>query len=74
MSPVFPKRGAALPPKEDPGTNFGEDLVDYLATYKLPSVDEWIEVINGHDLSGARFFQIIFHWNWNDSSKLRNLF
>lgn len=73
MSPIFPKCGSTIfPLSKDQGTNFGKDLVEYLTTYKLPSVDEWIEIINGHDLSVARFLQITFERNWNDLSKLQN--
>lgn len=59
MSPIFPKCGSTIfPLSKDQGTNFGKDLVEYLTTYKLPSVDEWIEIINGHDLSVARVYLV----------------
>ncbi|XP_053553544.1 tyrosyl-DNA phosphodiesterase 1 [Bombina bombina] len=55
LSPVFPRlpEGSAASAGES-ATHFRSALVDYLASYKSPSLKEWTDIIKQHDFSEAR--------------------
>lgn len=55
MSPLFPRLPAdsSLSAGESP-TFFKRDLLDYLASYRAPELEEWIQRIKEHDLSETR--------------------
>lgn len=55
MSPLFPRlpEGSSASAGESP-TFFKRDLLEYLAAYRAPEFEEWIQRIKEHDLSEAR--------------------
>lgn len=55
MSPLFPRlpEGSSESSGESP-TFFKRDLLEYLASYRAPELDEWIQRIKEHDLSETR--------------------
>lgn len=55
MSPLFPRlpEGSSASAGESP-TGFKRDLLEYLASYRAPQLEEWMDRIKGHDLSEAR--------------------
>lgn len=55
MSSVFPRlpEGSGEGAGESP-TCFKRDLLEYLASYRAPELEEWILRIKEHDLSEAR--------------------
>lgn len=58
MSPLFrrlPKESSASA-GESP-TFFKRDLLEYLASYRAPELEEWIQRIKEHDLSETRYTQ-----------------
>ncbi|XP_031704328.1 tyrosyl-DNA phosphodiesterase 1 [Anarrhichthys ocellatus] len=59
MSPVFPR----LPEGSDDSagessTFFKRDLLEYLASYRAPELEEWIRRIKEHNLSEARVYLV----------------
>ncbi|KAK9543051.1 hypothetical protein VZT92_000863 [Zoarces viviparus] len=59
MSPVFPRlpEGSDSSAGESP-TFFKRDLLEYLASYRTPELEDWIRRIKGHDLSEARVYLV----------------
>ncbi|XP_061602938.1 tyrosyl-DNA phosphodiesterase 1 [Cololabis saira] len=55
MSPLFPRlpEGSSASAGESP-TFFKRDLLEYLASYRAPELEEWIQRIGEHDLSETR--------------------
>lgn len=55
MSTLFPRlpEGSSASAGESP-TFFKRDLLEYLAAYRAPELEEWIQRIKEHDLSEAR--------------------
>lgn len=59
MSPLFPRlpEGSNSSSGESP-TFFKRDLLEYLAAYRAPELEEWIERIKEHDLSESRVYLV----------------
>uniref|UniRef100_A0A673BUL0 Tyrosyl-DNA phosphodiesterase 1 n=1 Tax=Sphaeramia orbicularis TaxID=375764 RepID=A0A673BUL0_9TELE len=59
MSPLFPRlpKGSGSSAGESP-TFFKRDLLEYLASYRAPELEEWIQRIKEHDLSETRVYLI----------------
>uniref|UniRef100_A0A7N8WSS7 Tyrosyl-DNA phosphodiesterase 1 n=1 Tax=Mastacembelus armatus TaxID=205130 RepID=A0A7N8WSS7_9TELE len=59
MSPLFPRlpKGSSASAGESP-TFFKRDLLEYLASYRAPELEEWIQRIKEHDLSETRVYLI----------------
>lgn len=59
MSPLFPRlpKGSSETAGESP-TFFKRDLLEYLASYKAPELEEWIQHIKEHDLSETRVYLV----------------
>uniref|UniRef100_A0A3P8VNU0 Tyrosyl-DNA phosphodiesterase 1 n=1 Tax=Cynoglossus semilaevis TaxID=244447 RepID=A0A3P8VNU0_CYNSE len=59
MSPLFPRlpEGSSATAGESP-TFFKRDLLEYLASYRAPELQEWIQRIKEHDLSETRVYLI----------------
>ncbi|KAM9817609.1 tyrosyl-DNA phosphodiesterase 1 [Neosynchiropus ocellatus] len=59
MSPLFPRLpdGSSASDGESP-TFFKRDLLEYLASYRAPELEEWIQRINEHDLSETRVYLV----------------
>lgn len=58
MSPLFPRlpKESSASAGESP-TFFKRDLLEYLASYRAPELEEWIQRIKEHDLSETRYTQ-----------------
>lgn len=56
MSPLYPRlpKGSSATSGESP-TFFKRDLLEYLASYRAPELEEWIQRIKEHDLSETRW-------------------
>lgn len=55
ISPMFPKiASSGASSSGDSATNFKRDLIQYLNAYKARQVNEWVEIIRGHDMSQAK--------------------
>ncbi|KAM9366218.1 tyrosyl-DNA phosphodiesterase 1 [Symphorus nematophorus] len=59
MSPLFPRlpEGSGASAGESP-TFFKRDLLEYLASYRAPELEEWIQRIKEHDLSESRVYLV----------------
>ncbi|XP_077569697.1 tyrosyl-DNA phosphodiesterase 1 [Stigmatopora nigra] len=59
MSPLFPKlpKGSSDTCGESP-TFFKRDLLEYLASYRAPELEDWIQRIKEHDLSETRVYLV----------------
>nr|XP_015809403.2 tyrosyl-DNA phosphodiesterase 1 [Nothobranchius furzeri] len=59
MSPLFPRlpEGSRPSAGESP-TFFKRDLLEYLASYRAPELEEWIQRIKEHDLSETRVYLV----------------
>uniref|UniRef100_A0A1A7WBF3 Tyrosyl-DNA phosphodiesterase 1 n=1 Tax=Iconisemion striatum TaxID=60296 RepID=A0A1A7WBF3_9TELE len=59
MSPLFPRLPEGSRPNagESP-TFFKRDLLEYLASYRAPELEEWIQRIKEHDLSETRVYLV----------------
>ncbi|XP_054626528.1 tyrosyl-DNA phosphodiesterase 1 isoform X3 [Dunckerocampus dactyliophorus] len=59
MSPLFPRlpQGSSDTSGESP-TFFKRDLLEYLASYRAPELEEWIQRIREHDLSHTRVYLV----------------
>ncbi|XP_031165340.1 tyrosyl-DNA phosphodiesterase 1 isoform X1 [Sander lucioperca] len=59
MSPMFPRlpKGSSESAGESP-TFFKRDLLEYLAAYRAPELEEWIQRIKEHDLSETRVYLV----------------
>ncbi|XP_019722293.1 tyrosyl-DNA phosphodiesterase 1 [Hippocampus comes] len=59
MSPLFPRlpKGSSDTCGESP-TFFKRDLLEYLASYRAPELEEWIQRIKEHDLSETRVYLV----------------
>ncbi|XP_070760454.1 tyrosyl-DNA phosphodiesterase 1 [Enoplosus armatus] len=59
MSPMFPRlpEGSSASAGESP-TFFKRDLLEYLASYRAPELEEWIQRIKEHDLSETRVYLV----------------
>uniref|UniRef100_A0A4W6G590 Tyrosyl-DNA phosphodiesterase 1 n=1 Tax=Lates calcarifer TaxID=8187 RepID=A0A4W6G590_LATCA len=59
MSPLFPRlpKGSSVSEGESP-TFFKRDLLEYLASYRAPELEEWIQRIKEHDLSETRVYLV----------------
>ncbi|XP_068612867.1 tyrosyl-DNA phosphodiesterase 1-like [Brachionichthys hirsutus] len=59
MSPLFPRlpEGSSATAGESP-TFFKRDLLKYLASYRAPELEEWIQRIKDHDLSETRVYLV----------------
>ncbi|KAM9294161.1 tyrosyl-DNA phosphodiesterase 1 [Gastrophryne carolinensis] len=59
LSPLYPKlpEGSSSLAGESK-TNFRSDLIAYLASYKSPSLQEWMDIIKQHDLSETRVYLV----------------
>lgn len=62
MSPMFPRlpKGSSESAGESP-TFFKRDLLEYLASYRAPELEEWIQRIKEHDLSETRHVRVHAH-------------
>lgn len=59
LSPLFPRLPDGCPSSDgESPTLFKKDLLEYLASYRLPELGEWIQRIREHDLSEARVYLI----------------
>ncbi|XP_078516190.1 tyrosyl-DNA phosphodiesterase 1 [Lissotriton helveticus] len=59
LSPLFPRLPEGSPESAgEPATNFRSDLIDYLASYRSPTLKEWIEILRQHDLSETRVYLV----------------
>lgn len=58
MSPLYPRlpKESSASAGESP-TFFKRDLLEYLASYRAPELEEWIQRIKEHDLSETRYTQ-----------------
>lgn len=58
MSPLFPRlpKESSASAGESP-TFFKRDLLEYLASYRAPELEEWIQRIKDYDLSETRYTQ-----------------
>lgn len=55
MSPLFPRLPEGSSASEGESlTFFKRDLLEYLAAYRAPELEEWIQRIKEHDLSETR--------------------
>lgn len=56
LSPLYPRlpQGKAGSAGESE-TNFKSDLISYLMAYNAPTLQEWVDVIQEHDLSETRY-------------------
>uniref|UniRef100_A0A674MIX1 Tyrosyl-DNA phosphodiesterase 1 n=1 Tax=Takifugu rubripes TaxID=31033 RepID=A0A674MIX1_TAKRU len=59
MSPLFPRlpEGSSASSGESP-TYFKRDLLEYLASYRAPELEEWIQRIKEHDLSETSVYLV----------------
>lgn len=59
MSPLFPRlpKGSSASAGESL-TFFKRDLLEYLAAYRAPELEEWIQRIKEHDLSESRVYLV----------------
>ncbi|XP_041841527.1 tyrosyl-DNA phosphodiesterase 1 [Melanotaenia boesemani] len=59
LSPLFPRlpKGSSASTGESP-TFFKRDLLEYLASYRAPELEEWIQRIKEHDLSETRVYLV----------------
>ncbi|KAM8762308.1 tyrosyl-DNA phosphodiesterase 1 [Acanthopagrus schlegelii] len=59
MSPLFPRlpEGSSASAGESP-TFFKRDLLEYLASYRAPELEQWIQRIKEHDLSETRVYLV----------------
>uniref|UniRef100_A0A3Q3FZF8 Tyrosyl-DNA phosphodiesterase 1 n=1 Tax=Labrus bergylta TaxID=56723 RepID=A0A3Q3FZF8_9LABR len=59
ISPLFPRlpEGSSESAGESP-TFFKRDLLEYLASYRAPELEEWIQLIKEHDLSETRVYLV----------------
>ncbi|XP_077420084.1 tyrosyl-DNA phosphodiesterase 1 [Vanacampus margaritifer] len=59
MSPLFPRlpKGSSDTCGESP-TFFKRDLLEYLASYRAPELEEWIQRIKEHNLSETRVYLV----------------
>uniref|UniRef100_A0A3Q1ED72 Tyrosyl-DNA phosphodiesterase 1 n=1 Tax=Acanthochromis polyacanthus TaxID=80966 RepID=A0A3Q1ED72_9TELE len=59
MSPLFPRlpKGSSATAGES-STFFKRDLLEYLASYRAPELEEWIQRIKEHDLSEAKVYLV----------------
>ncbi|XP_035992125.1 tyrosyl-DNA phosphodiesterase 1 [Fundulus heteroclitus] len=59
MSPLFPRlpEGSSSGSGESP-TFFKRDLLEYLASYRAPELEDWIQRIKEHDLSETRVYLV----------------
>ncbi|XP_061819662.1 tyrosyl-DNA phosphodiesterase 1 [Nerophis lumbriciformis] len=59
MSPLFPRlpKGSNDTCGDSP-TFFKRDLLDYLASYRAPELEDWMQRIREHDLSQARVYLV----------------
>uniref|UniRef100_A0A671YEI4 Tyrosyl-DNA phosphodiesterase 1 n=1 Tax=Sparus aurata TaxID=8175 RepID=A0A671YEI4_SPAAU len=59
MSPLFPRlpEGSSASAGESP-TFFKRDLLEYLASYRAPELEPWIQQIKEHDLSETRVYLV----------------
>lgn len=55
MSPLFPRLPKGSSDDEgESATFFKRDLLEYLAAYRAPELEEWIQRIREHDLSETK--------------------
>lgn len=54
LSPLYPRLSNGASGGES-ATNFKSDLISYLAAYNSPALQEWIDLIQEHDLSETRY-------------------
>lgn len=76
MSPLFPRlpEGSSASEGESP-TFFKRDLLEYLAAYRAPELEEWIQRIKEHDLSETRcgeFLDLVLSW-YKQNENVRGL-
>ncbi|KAJ0056274.1 hypothetical protein NL108_004559, partial [Boleophthalmus pectinirostris] len=58
MSPLFPRLPKDNSNSGESPTFFKRDLLEYLATYRAPELEEWIQRIKEHDLSETKVYLI----------------
>ncbi|XP_056666515.1 tyrosyl-DNA phosphodiesterase 1 isoform X2 [Monodelphis domestica] len=59
LSPLYPRLPYGTPSTSgESSTNFKSDLIRYLMTYNAPSLKEWADIIQEHDLSETRVYLI----------------
>ena len=56
LSDIFPRKSEnkSRGSSTDSKTGFKSYLIEYLKAYKESKLDEWIELINEHDMSSAK--------------------
>lgn len=58
MSPLFPRLPKGSCDTGESPTFFKRDLLEYLASYRAPDLEEWMQRIKEHDLSETRVYLI----------------
>ncbi|XP_019407940.1 PREDICTED: tyrosyl-DNA phosphodiesterase 1 isoform X1 [Crocodylus porosus] len=59
LSPLYPRLPSGSPGSSGESiTNFKSDLINYLVSYNSPSLKEWVDIIQEHDLSETRVYLI----------------
>ncbi|XP_044916295.1 tyrosyl-DNA phosphodiesterase 1 isoform X3 [Felis catus] len=58
LSPLYPRVVHGTQRSGDSTTHFKADLISYLMAYNAPSLKEWIDVIQEHDLSETNVYLI----------------
>ncbi|XP_006879188.1 PREDICTED: tyrosyl-DNA phosphodiesterase 1 [Elephantulus edwardii] len=58
LSPLYPRIADGTPGTGESRTHFKADLISYLMAYNAPSLKEWIDNIQGHDLSETNVYLI----------------
>lgn len=55
MSPLYPRVDQENHTSGESSTHFKADLISYLRAYNVPPLQEWIDVIQEHDLSETKY-------------------
>ncbi|XP_007942718.1 tyrosyl-DNA phosphodiesterase 1 [Orycteropus afer afer] len=58
LSPLYPRIGHGTHGSGESTTHFKADLIGYLMAYNAPSLKEWIDTIQEHDLSGTNVYLV----------------
>lgn len=60
LSPLYPRVVHGTQRSGDSTTHFKADIISYLMAYNAPSLKEWIDVIQEHDLSETKYVSFGF--------------
>ncbi|XP_006839643.1 PREDICTED: tyrosyl-DNA phosphodiesterase 1 [Chrysochloris asiatica] len=58
LSPLYPRLAHGIHGSGESSTHFKGDLINYLMAYNAPSLTEWIDTIQKHDLSETNVYLI----------------